>query len=107
MEKIDINRVKKLIKEGNIRWTNHILVRLFQRNISRQDVLEVLLNGAIIEEYENDYPYPSCLIYGINQKNVVMHVVCGCNEEEVWIITAYYPDNVEWEDDLKTRKGNE
>ena len=36
-----------------------------------------------------------------------MHVVCGCNEEEVWIITAYYPDNVEWEDDLKTRKGNE
>ena len=68
MEKIDINRVKKLIKEGNIRWTNHILVRLFQRNISRQDVLEVLLNGEIIEEYENDYPYPSCLIYGINQK---------------------------------------
>ena len=106
MEKIDINRVKKLIKEGNIRWTNHILVRLFQRNISRHDVLSVLLNGDIIEEYENDYPYPSCLILGINQKNEVMHVVCGCNEEEVWIITAYYPDNKEWENDLKTRKGD-
>ena len=54
MEKIDINRVKKLIKEGNIRWTNHILVRLFRRNISRQDVLEVLLNGEILEEKNSE-----------------------------------------------------
>ena len=23
---------------------------------------------------------------------------------ELWIITAYYPDNIKWEDDLKTRK---
>ncbi len=26
------------------------------------------------------------------------------NEIELWIITAYYPDNIKWEDDLKTRK---
>ena len=106
MEKIDINNIKRLVKEEKIRWTNHILVRLFQRNISREDILDVILNGEIIEEYENDYPYPSCLIYGIIHNDVVLHVVCGCTEEELWIITAYYPDNVEWEDDLKTRKGN-
>ena len=99
------DNIKRLVKEEKIRWTNHILIRLFQRNISREDILNVILNGEIIEVYQNDYPYPSCLIYGINFNNSVLHVVCGCTEEELWIITAYYPDNVEWEDDLKTRKG--
>ena len=89
---------------GKIRWTNHCVVRLFQRNISQEDIENALLNGEIIEEYENDYPYPSCLVYGVNLNNKVLHVVCGANETELWVITAYYPDNIKWEDDLKTRK---
>jgi len=104
MEKLDINKIKQLIKDEKIRWTNHIVVRLLQRNIAQDDVLNALLNGEIIEEYENDYPYPSCLVYGISLNNKVLHVVCGSNEEELWIITAYYPDNIEWKNDLKTRK---
>ena len=97
-------RVKQMVKDGKIRWTNHVIVRLFQRNISQEDIEKALLNGEIIEEYENDYPYPSCLVYGINLNNKVIHIVCGLNEIELWIITAYYPDNIKWEDDLKTRK---
>ena len=26
------------------------------------------------------------------------------DEKIRWIITAYYPDNIEWENDMKTRK---
>ena len=70
----------------------------------QKDVLNALLNGEIIEEYKDDYPYPSCLVFGMTIDNKVIHVVCGVNEIEVWIITAYYPDNIKWEDDLKTRK---
>lgn len=73
-------------------------------NACQEDIEKALLNGEIIEEYENDYPYPSCLVYGINLNNKVIHIVCGLNEIELWIITAYYPDNIKWEDDLKTRK---
>ena len=62
------------------------------------------MNGEIIEEYENDYPYPSCLVYGIDLNNKVLHIVCGSNKEELWIITAYQPNNTEWKNDLKTRK---
>lgn len=40
----------------------------------------------------------------MNLKNEVMHIVCGSNGEELWLITAYYPDTSEWEKDLKTRK---
>ncbi len=104
MEKLNIDTIKKLIKNEKIRWNNHVMVKLLQRNITQNDVLKALFNGEIIEEYEDDYPYPSCLVYGINLNNEVLHIVCGSNEEELWIITAYYPDNIEWENDMKTRK---
>ena len=104
MERLNIYKIKHFIKEEKIRWTNHVMVRLLQRNITQSDVEYALLNGEIIEEYEDSYPYPSCLVYGINLDNKVLHIVCGSNEEELWIITVYYPDNTEWQNDLKTRK---
>ena len=104
MEKLNIDIIKILINDNKIRWTNHVIVRLLQRNITQEDIEKALLNGEIIEEYENDYPYPSCLVCGINVNNKIIHVVCGYNGEELWIITAYYPDNKEWKDDFKTRK---
>lgn len=104
MEKLNIDTIKRMVKEEKIRWTNHVIVRLFQRNISQKDIEKALLNGEIIEEYENDYPFPSCLVYGINLNNEVLHIVCGANETVLWIITAYYPDNIKWENDFKKRK---
>ena len=104
MEKLEIEKIKHLVREDKIRWTNHSIIRLFQRNITQEDIQSAILNGEIIEEYENDYPYASCLVYGINIENKVLHIVCGMNESELWIITAYYPDNVSWENDLKTRR---
>jgi hypothetical protein len=59
------------------------------------------MTGEIIEEYPDDYPYPSCLILGANTP---LHVVCGISELELHIITAYVPDSAKWNDDLKTRR---
>ena len=101
---MDIKKIISLINQGKIRWTNHVIMRLIQRNILQSDVENALKNGEIIEQYENDYPFPSCLVYGINLNNEVLHIVCGSNDEELWIITAYYPDNKDWENDLKARK---
>ena len=104
MKKLKVDTIKEFVRTGKIRCTNHCIVRLFQRNISQEDIENALLNGEIIEEYENDYPYPSCLVYGIDLNNKVLHVICGTSETELWVITAYYPDNIKWKDDLKTRK---
>lgn len=104
MEKLNINTIKQLIQDGKIRWTNHVMIRLLQRNINQSDVENALFHGEIIEEYEDSYPYPSCLVYGIDLNNKVLHVICGTSETELWVITAYYPDNIKWKDDLKTRK---
>ena len=77
-----------------------------ERDISRADVKNCILNGEIIEDYPNDFPYPSCLIFGYTIKEKVIHVVVGSDGEYIYIITAYFPNKEKFEDDLKTRKEN-
>lgn len=103
-ENLNIDTIKQFVREEKIRWTNHVIIRLLQRNITQGDIEKALLSGEIIGEYKNDYPYPSCLVYGIDLMGEILHVVCGTSECELWIMTAYYPDSKEWEKDLKTRK---
>lgn len=39
MEKLKIDIIKEMVKDGKIRWTNYVIVRLLQRNISQWIVL--------------------------------------------------------------------
>ena len=96
--------IKGLCINGALRWTNHIFVRLLQRDISMDNVESSILTGEIIEQYPEDYPYPSCLILGLTVEKLYLHVVCGIGDGELWLITAYYPDPDEWTDDFKVRK---
>jgi len=57
--KLDIDIIKDLIKEKNIIWRDHVLVRMRQRGISISDIINCISFGEIIENYPNDYPYPS------------------------------------------------
>ncbi|MDO4523526.1 MAG: DUF4258 domain-containing protein [Eubacteriales bacterium] len=62
------------------------------------------MRGEVIEDYPDDFPHPSCLIYVMLEKNRVMHVVAGTDGEEIFIITAYIPNTEKFEEDLKTRR---
>jgi len=75
-----------------------------QRRISREDVKSVLAAGEIIEQYPDDYPYPSCLIFGQMFDGRPLHVVCGMGNNELWVITAYLPDIKEWYVGYKIRR---
>jgi hypothetical protein len=75
-----------------------------ERDISRADVKNAITTGEIIEEYKDDFPNPSCLIFGYNVNEQVLHIVAGCNGVNVYIITTYYPNTKKFENDLKTRK---
>lgn len=33
MEKLNIDTIKQIVKDGKIRWTNHVIVRLFQKTM--------------------------------------------------------------------------
>ena len=99
-----IKDIIRYVEEASLRWTGHILERLLQRNIRIDDVKAALTNGEIIEQYPNDYPFPSCLVLGHTVAGQTLHVVCGSNGKELWLITAYFPNPVEWSDDFKQRR---
>lgn len=101
---MNIDDIKKLINEQKIIWRDHILIRMQQRGIKIKDVIECITSGEIVECYLDDYPYPSCLILGYTNKRTGMHVVCAAGQNKIWMITAYYPDENEWYEDLKTRR---
>ena len=77
---------------SKIKWSVHCFERMQERDISRADVKNCILNGEIIEDYTNDFPYPSCLIFGYTIKEKGIHVVAGSDGEYVYIITAYFPN---------------
>lgn len=75
-----------------------------ERDISRNDVKNCIMNGEMIEDYPADYPHPSCLIYGYTLSDKVLHVVAGTDNITVYIITAYFPNSEKFQEDLKTRR---
>ena len=97
--------IKKSFGLGKVRWRQHALTRMMERNISRQDVQDVIEHGEIIENYPDTKPYPSCLVFGtITGKT--LHVVVAFDENSgiTYIITAYEPSEKHFFPDLKTRK---
>ena len=101
---LEIDMIQNLVKNDLIKWSGHVLKRMLQRQITTDDIINCILSGEIIENYPNDYPFPNCLIFGYTINNKILHVVVGNNNKVLYIITAYYPDNIKFYDDLKTRR---
>jgi hypothetical protein len=96
--------IARLCGQRSLRWTRHIFERLFLRNIRIDDVMAALTTGEIIEQYPTDYPFPSCLVLGTTTAGKPLHIVCGSNGTELWLITAYYPDPAEWSEGFRDRQ---
>ncbi len=66
--------------------------------IREEEVFEVVTRGKIIEDYPEDEPYPSCLIFGRTSGSRPLHIVCAYAAEDdvVIIITVYEPRAARW-----------
>ena len=101
---MDIAVLKACCQAKRILWSTHAVARIQERGILRADVINCIMEGEIIEDYPTDYPHPSCLLFGNNIAGNVIHVVAGFDGENMYIITAYYPNTDKFFDDLKTRR---
>lgn len=101
---LEITEIRKHNVLEKIAVTKHARNRLIERNITMDDIVNAVSTGEIIKQYEDDKPLPSCLILGYSEKNKKMHVVVSIDEEYMYLITAYYPDPLQWNADFKTRK---
>ena len=68
--------------------------------ILEKEVHEAVISGKIIENYPDDEPYPSCLVYGKTATNRALHIVCAYSKEDniTIIITVYQPNPDKWID---------
>lgn len=101
---INIEDICKYYDRDEVYITQHAAERCRQRGIKSKDIRHVICNGEIIEQYQDDYPYPSCLILGRDENNQVLHVCLSDEGTASRIITAYYPDINKWSDDFKKRR---
>jgi hypothetical protein len=53
--------------EIKIIYTAHVLIQMFKRGISREEIKHVLREGGVIKEYTCDRPFPNYLILGFGE----------------------------------------
>lgn len=101
---LSIEDFRHINRAENMVITQHSRRRMAERGAALADVMSAIGNGEIIEQYPDDFPFPSCLILGKAKDSRQLHVVASVNEDLIYLITAYYPDAERWEADMKTRK---
>lgn len=98
--------INEFLKQGNVNFKKHALVRIVERKISIQDVEEALLNCNVIESYSEDKPLPSYLVIGYTKNKRPLHIIVALDkiERHIWIITVYEPNQTKWSDQMTKRK---
>jgi len=104
-----INKIRECFKANKVLYTKHARDEMEIEEIgeiSSEEVSRISITGKIIEEYSDDLPYPSCLIYGATGEGRPLHVVCAYSEEDdlAIIITVYQPDLRKWVDYERRKK---
>ncbi|VVB69173.1 Uncharacterised protein [uncultured archaeon] len=98
-----IEDIKKHIVLENYIITFHAHRRMDERSISTDDLVNLILDGSIIEDYPNSKPCPSALITGIVGMRHCHAVVALC-ENHLRVITVYWPEDEKWTDDMTRRR---
>ena len=82
----------------------HAVQRMFERNISVKNVIQVLESGEIIEDYSAEMQEPSRLILGFHGKRAFHVVTSDDLEGSQIVITVYVPDPHKWNKKFKSRR---
>ena len=101
---IDIKVLQEYYNQDKIIISTHVLERCRRRGIKQKDIRNCIFSGEIIEQYPEDFPFQSCLIYGYAIDGRILHVVASDEGTASRIITAYIPNTDKFEEDLKTRR---
>ncbi len=87
--------------------TEHARQRLLERGITVNDIMRCIETGEIIKQYEDDKPFPSCLILGTTKSQKYLHVVVSHDSTWIYLITAYYPSGEVWKPGFRVKKGEQ
>ena len=88
------------IQHNRIRITDHADEEAQADQLSFDEIYSSVIQSEIIEDYPDDKPYPSCLIYGNTFNYEPVHSVWAYNvgTRSAVLITVYRPDPERWID---------
>lgn len=95
---MNIDDITTAIRFDRIRITDHADEEAQADRLSFDEIFVSVYRGEIIESYPDDWPYPSCLIYGDTFLGEPVHSVWAYNTENRWaiLIIVYRPDPERW-----------
>ena len=78
-----LENIKKSISGSRYNISLHAKneMSLKEDDISEKELIEAILNGKIIENYTDDKPFPSCLVFGRTGEDRPIHAVCAYSKE--------------------------
>lgn len=91
---MDIETIKKLVKQGKYHYSSHAKDMMFDRSIQETSVVKAVLEGDVLETYTEDIRGKSYLMLGEEP----LHILVGYNKynQKAVIITTYIPEAPKW-----------
>jgi hypothetical protein len=104
MSDAELGRIRSLVAANAIRLTQHAHEEMVEESIQLNEVLEVIANAQIIENYPEHKRGPCCLLAGATRTGRNLHVVCTTECPVLIVITVYEPGLPKWETPTQRRK---
>ena len=96
--------IKSCVKQRKFLWTYHVNLRLRNRFITRQSIINSVNSYRIIESYPDDKYLPSYLVLAqLNEDIYHILLAIDLSRDNIRIVTAYRPNPLEWLPDFTTR----
>ncbi len=94
--------IQRCVRERKLFWTYHVNMRLERRHIMRGDILDAVDSFEVIESYPDDKYLPSYLVIAADSFHVLF--ATDVDGDNVRVVTAYRPEENEWEPGFRKRK---
>jgi hypothetical protein len=91
-----LERIRAQAVAGAIRLSVHARQEMVDDTVTRDDILEVLAVGRVLENYPTYHKGACCLVYGDTGRGRPLHIVCSTTLPELVIITVYEPTLPKW-----------
>ena len=100
---MDLAKIRESYQANRVLYSAHARREMMEDSFGQILELEVgsaIASGEIIEDYADDRPYPSCLVFGRSAGGRPLHAVVALDDAEGLsiIVTVYQPDPERWID---------
>ncbi|PYS04133.1 MAG: hypothetical protein DMG15_13685 [Acidobacteria bacterium] len=106
---MDIEKIRERVRAGMLLIQSHAVQHALKEGFEGKHMVEAVLTGTIIEEYPEDHRALICGKTALTKKVALyLHVVCEyADPVYVEFVTAYIPDDLEWEKPPFRRRGTD